>query len=238
MAVGRLGTVEKALRVLEAVSERQPITVTALSRALGMDKSAVQRVVVTLEHAGWLRRDAITSAWSLDARTLVVGRRFAGGLLDRARPHLKELARVTGETVTLWVVRGASFVAVESVESEQSLRIVIPVGLHAPLTTAPEAGAFLTDEARAHLAGALPDVTRLAAIRERGYYVTSDGAPGTVAIGAPIHPPESGAGAVATVLIAAPASRMTTDELSTMAPLLRRTAAAVSAGAPPADDLG
>jgi IclR family acetate operon transcriptional repressor len=230
MAVGRLGTVEKALRVLTAVSEQQPVTVTRLARALDMDKSGVQRAVVTLRDAGWLRQDPATSAWSLDAQALVVGRRFAGGLLDRARPHLEALARETGETVTLWVVRGPSFVAVDTVDSEHALRIVVPVGLHAPLATGAGVAAFLDDEARWHLGEDLPSEAELDAVRADGYYLTTAGAPGTVAMGAPVYSPEPGTAAVGAILVTAPASRVTEAELRSHAPELLRAAAAVSAG--------
>jgi IclR family acetate operon transcriptional repressor len=232
MAVGRLGTVEKALRVLTAISEQQPVTVTRLARALDMDKSGVQRTVVTLHDAGWLRQDPATSAWSLDAQALVVGRRFAGGLVDRARPHLEALASATGETVTLWVVRGPSFVVVDSVESSQPLRIVIPVGLEAPLTTGPGVAAFLDEEARGHLGDAVPPEDELAAVRARGYYVTTGGAAGTIAIGAPVYAPGPGPGAsaVGTLLVTAPVSRAGVTELEAMAPRLLAAAGAVSAG--------
>ncbi|WP_331767249.1 IclR family transcriptional regulator [Embleya sp. NBC_00896] len=228
MAVGRLGTVEKAMRVLTAISERQPVTVTGLARALDIDKSAVQRTVVTLRDAGWLRQDPASSAWSLDAQALVVGRRFAGGLLDRARPHLEALARSTGETVTLWVVRGPSFVAVDSVDSEHALRIVVPVGLHAPLSTGAGAAAFLDADAQKFLGDDLPAPAELDAIRSRGYYLTTGGSPGTIAIGAPVYPPQAGTAALGTVLITAPTSRVTPSELRARAPELLRTAAAIS----------
>jgi IclR family acetate operon transcriptional repressor len=230
MAVGRLGTVEKALRVLTAISEHQPVTVTRLARALAMDKSGVQRTVVTLQDAGWLRQDPATAAWSLDAQALVVGRRFAGGLFDRARPHLEALARTTGETVTLWVVRGPSFVAVDSVDSSHPLRIVIPVGLEAPLSTGAGVAAFLDDDARAHLGDALPPEPELAAIRARGYYVTTAGAPGTAAVGAPVYAPGPGTSAVGTLLVTAPSSRLDLTELEAMAPKLLDAAEAVSRG--------
>ena len=52
--VKTLRTVDKALRVLDAVAEHQPIGVGALARLLTMDKSAVQRILVSLQRAGWI----------------------------------------------------------------------------------------------------------------------------------------------------------------------------------------
>ncbi|MGR7002277.1 hypothetical protein ACU686_36760 [Yinghuangia aomiensis] len=164
-----------------------------------MDKSGVQRTVVALHDAGLAAsgpRDAC--AWSLDAQALVVGRPVRqAACSDRARPHLEALASATGKPLTLWVVRGPSFVVVDSVESSQPLRIVIPVGLEAPLTTGPGVAAFLDEEARGHLGDAVPPEDELAAVRARGYYVTTGGAAGTIAMGAPVYAPGPGPGASA-----------------------------------------
>ena len=54
----------RVLEVFEAVAEHQPVGVAALSRMLGIDKSAVQRALVTLAEQGWIQaRDDPTTRW-------------------------------------------------------------------------------------------------------------------------------------------------------------------------------
>src|SRR4051812_7098462 len=96
MPVKTLQTVENAFGVLEAVAEHQPVGVSALARSLGLDKAAVQRILVTLGAVGWLQPSGEGGTWALSPQALVVGRRYAPGLRDRARPHLEALQEATG----------------------------------------------------------------------------------------------------------------------------------------------
>ncbi|WP_345662357.1 helix-turn-helix domain-containing protein, partial [Streptomyces venetus] len=66
-------SVTRSLRVLEAVAQHQPVTVGELTKLFGLPKSTVQRTLVTLAEAGWLRanrRD--TTRWEIGARVLAV----------------------------------------------------------------------------------------------------------------------------------------------------------------------
>jgi IclR family acetate operon transcriptional repressor len=57
MAVKGSSTGARVLEVFEAVAEHQPVGVAALSRMLDIDKSAVQRALVTLADQGWIQAD-------------------------------------------------------------------------------------------------------------------------------------------------------------------------------------
>ncbi|WP_234389948.1 helix-turn-helix domain-containing protein [Streptomyces sp. MMG1533] len=48
-------SVTRSLRILEAVAQHQPVTVGELTKLFGLPKSTVQRTLVTLAEAGWLR---------------------------------------------------------------------------------------------------------------------------------------------------------------------------------------
>ena len=66
-------SVTRSLRILEAVAQHQPVTVGELTKIFGLPKSTVQRTLVTLDEAGWLRanrRD--TTRWEIGARVLAV----------------------------------------------------------------------------------------------------------------------------------------------------------------------
>jgi IclR family transcriptional regulator, acetate operon repressor len=211
VAVPRLSTVEKAFRVLGVVAEQQPIGMAALTRATGLDKSAVQRIVATLQHVGWLQPATRASGWELAPEALVVGRRAASGFVARARPHLEALAADTSETVALWVLDGDRFVCVDAIESGQQLRVVIAAGMVVPVTDAGEFLAFVPADRRPRLGGALTDALtdaldddEVAAIVARGYYLVAD-AEGTHAVGVPVRDGEGEA--IGAVTVVAPVSR-------------------------------
>ncbi|NUU20698.1 MAG: helix-turn-helix domain-containing protein, partial [Streptomycetaceae bacterium] len=138
MSVKPLHSVQRALEVLEAVAEHQPVGVAELSRILAEDKSAVQRALVTLHASGWiLPAGERLTAWELSARPLILASRSRAlsGLLARARPALEELVAVTGETAMLAVPEAGRIVAVEVVESPHLVRAVPRVGMVLPPDT-------------------------------------------------------------------------------------------------------
>jgi IclR family acetate operon transcriptional repressor len=229
MAVARLATVEKALRVLAAVAENQPISGSALARKLDLDKNAVQRILVTLGYEGWLQQDRRAGGWRLGPQSLVVGGRYAGALRERAHPVLRDLAAQTGETITLWAVEGETFTVVDAVESTQTLRGMLPIGYTASVTEGSDFMAFCTPAMRERLLGpaAMPE-EHAAAVRARGYYVVDTEYASTVAVGAPVW--DSRPSPAAAVLLVAPADRVAGEALVTTAVAVRDAAALLSSG--------
>lgn len=230
MAVARLSTVEKALRVLSAVAEGQPISGSVLARELDLDKNAVQRILITLGHEGWLQQDRRAGGWRLGPQSLVVGGRYAGALRDRAHPVLHDLAADTSETITLWAVEGDSFTVVDAVESTQTLRGTIPIGYTASVTEGRDFLAFYDRVGRERLlsTAGLPAISDEHAreVRARGYYVVDTSYTSTIAVGAPIwdsHPTPAAA-----LLLIAPEGRMASERLTDMGMRVRKAAAELS----------
>ncbi|MGW1194669.1 IclR family transcriptional regulator [Streptomyces sp. NPDC002536] len=177
-----------ALRTLEEVAARQPAGVAELARALGLPKSSVQRALVTLHDAGWIRPTGETvTRWAVTTKALQVGRSATGelGLRDVALPVLEELRRRTDETVHLTVPEGGRVVLIERLETSQPVRIVLPLGQQLPLHASSNGKAVLAasppEAIERCLAEGLPRYTdttitdperlraELAVIRARGY---------------------------------------------------------------------
>lgn len=218
-----------ALRVLEAVAERQPVGVSELARALDVPKSSVQRSLQTLHSAGWIRPAATeVTRWALTSRALHVGQSGAGefGLRDCAIPVMESLRRETGETIHLMIAEGRDVVLIERLPSPNPVRIVIPLGGRAPLHASSNGKAILAsrapDAVAAFLAGGLPMYTEttivdapallaeLADIRRRGYAVNRGEWRGDIAaVAAPIlgHDDEP----VASLSISSPVTRLPPD---------------------------
>lgn len=131
-----MNSVLSTLRVLEEVSMRQPIGVSELARVTQIPKSSVQRCLVTLQQAGWLRIvDRQQARWGVTMKALAIGLRAAGeqDLRDLAMPVVQRLAEDTDETVHLGLRDGEDYVIVATQESTQVVRVSLDVGTRVPL---------------------------------------------------------------------------------------------------------
>lgn len=135
-SIRSMNSVLSTLRVLEEVAARQPIGVSELARATQIPKSSVQRCLVTLQQAGWLRLvDTEHARWGVTSKALSIGLSGAGeqDLRDLAGPVIKRLAAETDETVHFVLRDGADCVISAREDSTQSIRTFVEIGTRAPL---------------------------------------------------------------------------------------------------------
>jgi IclR family acetate operon transcriptional repressor len=178
------------LRVLEEVASRQPIGVGELARVLDMPKSSVQRALVALDTAGWIRpaSDGVTR-WMVTTKALAVGGHASGDLDLRgaAVPIMEDLRRRTEETIHLTVPESGKMVLIERLETDKPVRTSMALGHALPLHASATGKAVLAnsspDVVRQLLADELPRYTdttiadpdklraELAGIRRRGFAV-------------------------------------------------------------------
>jgi len=196
MAVKRSSSAARMLTVFERIAALQPIGVSALSRELDADKSAVQRDLMTLADAGWIRPAvAGVGQWELTPHILTLARppHSLDNLRQRARPVLELLRAETGETAYLTVPDGEQFVVVDALESHHMLRMVPPIGMVVPVEGSATAKAilpYLSQDEQVRLLGRAVSPGQqeeFAATRQRGYAV-NDGevAPSAVAMASPV----------------------------------------------------
>jgi IclR family acetate operon transcriptional repressor len=130
-------SVTRSLLVLEAVANHQPVGVTELARRVSLPTSTVQRILVTLNGAGWIAASGEPQTrWSMTARAASIGQKSTHGqnLLEASARALGALRDVTQETVHLGVPDGNQrFVVIHRVDSEQPVRTYIPFGHSSPL---------------------------------------------------------------------------------------------------------
>ena len=129
-------SIQRALQILELFGrETGPLGVSEISRIVGIHKSTIHRLVITLEHAGWLLRVPGSDKFRLGLKVLALGR-----IVDRsitscsaARPVLEELAADTGETVILTMSDDEGAICVDKIETTHRLKISSELGQHFPL---------------------------------------------------------------------------------------------------------
>ncbi|WP_290058425.1 IclR family transcriptional regulator [Amycolatopsis solani] len=189
-SIRSMNSVLSTLRVFEEVAVRQPIGVSELARVTGIPKSSVQRCLVTLEQARWLRIvDREHARWGVTMKALVLGLRSAGeqDLREVATPVIKGLAAETGETVLLGLRDGDDYLIVAREDSSQLVRVFMEIGTRVPLGASsggvailarlepPEVDELLRAEPREFEGAPLlgPDELReeIARTAERGYAV-------------------------------------------------------------------
>ncbi len=229
MAVKTIQAVDKALVLLEQLARDQPAGVSALARQVGLDKMAVQRVLVTLQRRDWARQTRPNGPWELTERALRLGDRGADApsLREWARPHLEALAAASGETVLLFERTGDQLVVLDGVDSPHLIRMTVPIGTEVPLTRAGALDAFLSADEQASLPdGPLPRPTKSpATTRRAGYFVIDSMYPHAVAVGSPLFDDRSLV--VGSVLVVGPRERLPRRSYREIGSLVLAAAAAI-----------
>jgi DNA-binding IclR family transcriptional regulator len=238
--VRRVAAVERALAVLDALSDGNPeLGTNEIARRTGINASTVSRLLATLAGAGFVEHISESGRYRLGMRLLQLGNVVLArlDLREVARPHLHALVAETGETATLSAPGEHDAVTVDFVQSRSSVQSVATVGRpsigHATATgkillafgaSEPAAGPLkaytkrtITD--RRKLAAELDRVRRLGfaeAVGEREEHLN--------AIAAPIF---GARGELAAILgVQGPALRFNRDAMRTaVRPLLARTEA-------------
>ena len=241
-----LRSVNNALAVLESFSvERPEIGVTELSHTLGLGKSTVHRLLTSLASRGYVRKNPETERYCLGFKAFEVGSLAAGrgSIRDIAAPFLRSLMQATKETVHLGVLDEWEVVYIDKIESDHPLQMYSRVGRRAPLhctALGKSLAAWETDDwldrfLRRRLRSYTPstltepgDVRReLAKIRTARYALDGEEfALGLKCVAAPLF--DHSRRVVASLGIAGPAVRLSTERLPRLAALVRESAAAAS----------
>lgn len=202
-------SIERALRLLQAFSAQRPeLTLSELSRELGLSVSTVHRLLGTLKAYRFIEQDEAAGAYRLGLALLELGSVVQKGLdlFQRSEVPLRQLARQTGETAYLCVVDGDEALCLDRVEGQHQVRVlVLDVGGRLPLNCGAAPRALLaslpdSDIRRLIDGGHLRQLTPCSLIqptdvwadvrltRERGYVFTvEDVIEGVAAVGAPIR---------------------------------------------------
>lgn len=153
-----LHTLAKGLKTLETLeAAANGLTLTEIAHRLRESQTVVFRLLKTLAGHGYVQQDRATKRYTLGLRLWEMGARVAGrmGLVETARPALKWLTSVTGQTSALVVLRGTDVLYVDIVEGLEPLRFYADLGASAPAYATASGKAML-----AHRADLVPGVVR------------------------------------------------------------------------------
>ena len=224
----------RGLALLEAFSaERPSLTLSELSKAVGLSRSSTYRLVYTLEDMGFLLRDKGSKSYRLGTRILGLGFAYLASqeLVELARPHLEALRDRTNCSAHLGVVEGTELIYVVRVPDRKALTSHIRVGSRLAAHATSMGRAILShlpeSEIRRRFAGVplqaftshtATDVESLIALleadRARGYILSRSAfAEGIASVAAPVR--DADGEVVAAINISTPEATLKGDELET-----------------------
>lgn len=143
--------VERAMQVLIALGEESPLGITELANRLGLHKSTVHRIMVTLASRDFVKEGPKKDGYHLGSKLIQLGGVAVSrlGLQQEAKPCLENLSKLTGYTTHLVVLANDCAIYLDKVESPNSIVNYSHIGKTLPLN-ATAAGkvllAYLSEE--------------------------------------------------------------------------------------------
>jgi DNA-binding IclR family transcriptional regulator len=127
-------TVQKALRILESLGERQPLRPSDIARQLSLSRSNIHRLLSTLEEMGYVERRP-DATYCLGFKVFMLGSNFItpNDISDMAYPLMKRLADISQENVNLGVLYEQKVLYLNKIKSPHNLKLDTPIGKMDPL---------------------------------------------------------------------------------------------------------
>ena len=241
-----LQSLERGLAVLQVFSSEHPrLTLSEVARLTGITRATARRILLTLQHLGYVRVDG--RLFFLTPRVLSLGFGYLSSLnlWDIAQPFMEELVEQTHESCSAATLDLPDIVYVARVPTRRIMTIALGIGSRLPAHATSMGRVLLADlpdeELDAYLStGPFPTFTERTVVdpdelrasvrqaRDQGWcLVDQELETGLRSISAPIRGADGRA--VAALNVAAAAPRVGLDELrSTMLPRVLDTAEQIS----------
>jgi DNA-binding IclR family transcriptional regulator len=180
-------TVDLAMAALQELHAGGPQSSSDLSRRIGASRSAVSRVLTSMELSGVVRRDG--GVFTLGMGLLRFAAHIVPELREAATPILRRLANGVSATASLAVRVGDEATVIEQATPDGvGVALRYRPGAGGPLSRGALGRAMLAEVAAIHLPGVPPElVVELADIARVGYAVVpDDDVPGVTEVAAAV----------------------------------------------------
>jgi IclR family acetate operon transcriptional repressor len=128
-ATRHVEAVQRAIAILDELAEaRGELGTNEIARRAGINVSTISRILATLASGGLVDHIPSTGRYRLGAGVVRLANAAGLDLRSLARPHLEELGRSIGETVTLSVPGEHEAFTLDFVQSQLTVRSVAEVG--------------------------------------------------------------------------------------------------------------
>lgn len=124
----------KSFGVLEILSEYDEMSILELSKASGLGKSSIHRILGTFKHIGYVNQNNINGKYYATIKLFELGNKVANRMPLRkvARPFLEELFEVCHETVNIGILDKQEVVYLDKIITKEPLRIELDIGRRVP----------------------------------------------------------------------------------------------------------
>jgi IclR family transcriptional regulator, acetate operon repressor len=240
-------SVSKAAKILALLTDTSQIRLSDVAAHIDVAASTAHRMLTTLEAEGLLMQDPVTRCY-VPGPVLVD---IAAGIgpkrtrWEAARSYMAQLGTLVGETINLVCLQGTDAVFVESVESNNALRVSSRQGTVLPAHAVSGGKALLAQLSREELDLLYPEsdlesltentlTTRSALLEEleqisaRGY-ATNFGEGERDIGGVAVLVSGDGESASTALAVSAPSARLTPERIEELIPPLKATAALLHA---------
>ena len=231
--------INRVVDILNCFTEREPaLTLTEISRRIGLAKSTTYRFVQALESQGILSSEPNGRGIHLGYQLIHWGSLAQASieLRNEALPVLRQLADRTGESAILSIRVGTAATWVEMIESRHPVRLAMKIGQRLHLHAGASSKVLLAFLPEEELESLLPQLdlipleknaitspeelrAELGAIRERGYATSFEETDsGAMGVAAPVY--DHAGQVVGGIGIAAPSTRIPPESVPGIAPLV------------------
>jgi IclR family transcriptional regulator, KDG regulon repressor len=227
-------------------STKEPCSVNEITNNLKITQSSVSRVLSSLETLHWVSRSA--NGFIVGDQLIKLSFKITSKLDIRqvCQPFLKELQKLTQETVVLYLRIGINEICVDQVESDNPLRLVIPYIREFPLWSGCSGKVILAylnndestevfkslikSKSRVHPTGRLLDINKirkeLEIIKTQGYSVsTGERSLQAAAVASPVFENDQVKGAI---MITGPVTRFNVKTAQKYSSIIVETARRIS----------
>lgn len=232
-AISLVPAVDKAFKILEMLKgEGSEHTIVEIARELGLNKSTVHKLLVTLCHHGVVQRDEQSKRYRLGIALVEFGNVALNNIDIRraAKPFLRELVEFSGETACLAGLQGTKVVIIDKKEPPSQIRVSPVLGWRFPATMSAMGKALLAwlTEAKADeimrreglpartprsIIDPLAYKAEMAATRRRGYAIEiEEFHEGVRGVAAPVF--DARGKVIASLAVGGPAFRMSDEKLA------------------------
>ena len=233
-----LQTLDYGLQVLLCFRERQglELTLTELSKRIGRSVTNTYRLLYTLEHSGFLRRDPESKKYALGAVVRQLGEcaTYNSSLIELVHPYLQRLCGKFDENVNLYIYQNYKCICIDRIESTKAVREAYPIGQERSLlrgSVGKAILAWLPHKQRSTVmmieGGHRPSDEELTRIREKGISFSSNEiGNGTAGVAAPIF--DRSGKVLGAINISAPCFRFNDELIRSCGDDIKQTAAEIT----------
>jgi len=242
-SAGQVRSLTRALNLLRHLAASgDGMSLTELSDAANLPPSTTHRLLTTLESERFVRPEPQGGLWRIGVAAFFVGSAFARSRdkLTLARPYLRRLMELSGETANLFVESDGEAICIGQIESRHAMRAITGVGGRVLLHSSGAGKALLAhmeSARRQRMLGtiALPRETQrtitdrarldaeLESVRDLGYAVDDEEhALGLRCVAAPVF--DEFGRAVAAISVSGPSARIPAERIASLGRMVAQAA--------------